>query len=191
MKVIYQWKVNDIWLSLQPINKNSLKFPFSEIFFNSAYCEPNSILYSAGLKENPFPSLQLTGGKMCSRSAKFRPFPPLFILQFLFQFLQCMRDNKKKDRILYWVYCILRIWKSALNPRSSSILEAQNQTFFAFDKCSWQRICVEVFIFLILGILKIILFLAENLQNPSFYIKENSSGRKSEIKICLFYFISF
>ena len=45
--------------------------------------------------------------------------------------------------------------------------------------------------FLILGILKIILFVAENLQNPSFYIKENSSGRKSEIKICLFYFISF
>ena len=37
MKVIYCWYFNDIWPSLQPINKYSLKFQFSLIFSISVW----------------------------------------------------------------------------------------------------------------------------------------------------------
>ena len=50
MKVIYCWYFNDIWPSLQPINKYSLKFQFSLIFSISVWlCWVYVYLYSYNL----------------------------------------------------------------------------------------------------------------------------------------------
>ena len=44
VKVIYRWHFNDIWLSLYaPINKYSLKFKLSPIFFYKCLSQPKSL----------------------------------------------------------------------------------------------------------------------------------------------------
>ena len=58
MKVIYHWNVNDIWLSLHPINKYALNFQFLPIFFLTVHYTRNIHLLTAITKggkcrENP------------------------------------------------------------------------------------------------------------------------------------------
>ena len=44
VKVIYRWHFNILWLSLQPISKYLLKYPFSLNFSISAWQDVNSLI---------------------------------------------------------------------------------------------------------------------------------------------------
>ena len=70
VKVIYNWIVNEIWLSLHSINKYSLKFKFSSIFSNSACGGVGGDIFIRKNNINNTVRLQNTRLEMLRKTAK-------------------------------------------------------------------------------------------------------------------------